>query len=140
MSTLTGTRINRYQILELLGIGGMGEVYRARDSELQRDVAIKFLPQAFANSPERLARFGQEARTASSLNHPNIITIHEVGAIPGGPPFIVMEYVQGHTLRAMLQEAPFPDGRSSTSPRSWPTAWARRTPRGSCIAISSPRM
>jgi eukaryotic-like serine/threonine-protein kinase len=108
MSTLTGTRISRYQILELLGIGGMGEVYRARDGELQRDVAIKFLPQAFANSPERLARFGQEARTASSLNHPNIITIHEVGAIPGGPPFIVMEYVEGHTLRALLQEAPFP--------------------------------
>jgi eukaryotic-like serine/threonine-protein kinase len=108
MSTLTGTRISRYQILELLGIGGMGEVYRARDGDLQRDVAIKFLPQAFASSPERLARFGQEARTASSLNHPNIITIHEIGAIPGGPPYIVMEYVEGHTLRTLLQEAPLP--------------------------------
>jgi eukaryotic-like serine/threonine-protein kinase len=108
MPTLTGTVISRYEILELLGIGGMGEVYRARDRDLDRDVAIKFLPQPFANSPERLARFGQEARTASSLNHPNIITIHEIGTVPGGPPYIVMEYVQGRTLRSVLHDAPLP--------------------------------
>jgi eukaryotic-like serine/threonine-protein kinase len=104
MSTLTGARISRYEILELLGSGGMGEVYRARDHDLHRDVAIKFLPQRFITDPTRLARFEQEARTASALNHPNIVTIHEIGVVPGTPPYIVMEYVQGQTLRAALHE------------------------------------
>ena len=103
-----GDAISRYEILELLGIGGWAKCTARAIGDLDRDVAIKFLPQPFANSPERLARFGQEARTASSLNHPNIITIHEIGTVPGGPPYIVMEYVQGHTLRALLQEAPSP--------------------------------
>jgi len=104
MSTLTGARIGRYEIFELLGSGGMGEVYRARDHDLHRDVAIKFLPQRFIADPMRLARFEQEARTASALNHPNIVTIHEIGVVPGTPPYIVMEYVQGQTLRAVLHE------------------------------------
>ena len=104
MSTLTGARISRYEILDLLGSGGMGEVYRARDHDLHRDVAIKFLPQRFISDPTRLARFEQEARTASALNHPNIVTIHEIGVVPGIPPYIVMEYVQGRTLRAVLHE------------------------------------
>ena len=104
MSTLIGARISRYEILELLGSGGMGEVYRARDHDLHRDVAIKFLPQRFATDPVRLARFEQEARTASALNHPNIVTIHEIGVVPGMSPYIVMEYVQGQTLRAALNE------------------------------------
>jgi tetratricopeptide (TPR) repeat protein len=104
MSTLIGARISRYEILELLGSGGMGEVYRARDHDLHRDVAIKFLPQRFATDPVRLARFEQEARTASALNHPNIVTIHEIGVVPGTSPYIVMEYVQGQTLRAALEE------------------------------------
>jgi eukaryotic-like serine/threonine-protein kinase len=108
MRSLTGTRFSRFEVLELLGAGGMGEVYRARDHDLHRDVAIKFLPERFASSPERLARFEQEARTASSLNHPNIITIHEIGVAPGIPPYIVMEFVEGRTLRAVLHEGRLP--------------------------------
>jgi Tfp pilus assembly protein PilF len=80
----------------------MGEVFRARDHDLHRDVAIKFLPERFASDPDRLARFAQEARTASSLNHPNIVTIHEIGRKEGRP-YIVMEYVDGETLRRVLQ-------------------------------------
>jgi Flp pilus assembly protein TadD/predicted Ser/Thr protein kinase/TolB-like protein len=108
MRSLTGTRFGRYEVLELLGAGGMGEVYRARDHDLHRDVAIKFLPERFASSPERLARFEQEARTASSLNHPNIITIHEIGVAPGIPPYIVMEFIEGRTLRAVLHAGRLP--------------------------------
>ena len=80
----------------------MGEVYRARDHDLHRDVAIKFLPERFASDPDRLARFAQEARAASSLNHPNIVTIHEIGQREGSP-YIVMEYVDGETLRRIIQ-------------------------------------
>jgi tetratricopeptide (TPR) repeat protein len=80
----------------------MGEVFRARDHDLHRDVAIKFLPERFASDPERLARFAQEARTASGLNHPNIVTIHEIGNREGRP-YIVMEYVDGETLRSAIQ-------------------------------------
>ena len=81
----------------------MGEVFRARDHDLHRDVAIKFLPEQFASDPERLARFAQEARTASALNHPNIVTIHEIGRAEGRP-YIVMECVQGETLRRTLSQ------------------------------------
>ena len=85
----------------------MGEVFRARDHDLHRDVAIKFLPEQFASDPDRLARFAQEARTASSLNHPNIVTIHEIGSRDGSP-YIVMEYVDGETLRRMIARGPLP--------------------------------
>ncbi|MCZ6751629.1 MAG: protein kinase, partial [Acidobacteria bacterium] len=74
--SLVGRQLGSHQILSLLGAGGMGEVYRARDSKLRREVAIKVLPEAFAKDPERLARFRQEARLLASLNHPNIATIH----------------------------------------------------------------
>jgi eukaryotic-like serine/threonine-protein kinase len=97
----SGTRFGRYELLEQIGAGGMGEVFRARDHDLHRDVAIKLLPEQFASDPDRLARFEQEARTASSLNHPNIVTIHEIGR-KDGRPYIVMEYVDGETLRHVL--------------------------------------
>ncbi len=100
-----GSRLGRYEIRERLGAGGMGEVYRARDRELQRDVAIKFLPDPLASAPDRLARFAAEARAASALNHPNILTVHDVGEISGRP-FIVMECVEGTTLRRLLQGRP----------------------------------
>ncbi len=94
-------RFSRFELVSRLGAGGMGDVWRAHDQELHRDVAVKFLPERFAADPVRLGRFAQEARAASSLNHPNIVTIHEVGQI-SGLPYIVMEVVDGQTLRALL--------------------------------------
>jgi serine/threonine protein kinase len=76
MSLSTGTRLGPYEIVALLGAGGMGEVYRARDTKLNREVALKVLPDSFANDPDRLARFAREAQTLASLNHPNIAHIH----------------------------------------------------------------
>jgi serine/threonine protein kinase len=83
MPPAVGTRFGRYELREALGAGGMGEVFRARDCDLQRDVAVKFLPARYTSDPERLARFAIEARAASSLNHPNIVTIHEIGETSG---------------------------------------------------------
>jgi serine/threonine-protein kinase len=103
MFPAAGARFGRYELLERLGAGGMGEVFRARDGDLNRDVAVKFLPGQFASDAGRLARFAQEARAASALNHPNIITVHEIGET-SGLPFIVMEYVDGQTLRQIIQD------------------------------------
>jgi serine/threonine-protein kinase len=94
-------RFSRFELVSRLGAGGMGDVWRARDLDLHRDVAIKFLPERFAVEPVRLGRFEQEARAASSLNHPNIVTIHEVGKT-SGVPYIVMELVDGRTLREIV--------------------------------------
>ena len=108
MPPVVGMRFGRYELLDKLGAGGMGEVYRARDLDLGRDVAVKFLPEPFAAIPDRLGRFAQEARAASSLNHPNIVTIHEVGET-AGLPFTVMELVDGATLRQLVRtEFPLP--------------------------------
>jgi serine/threonine-protein kinase len=102
LAATLGHRFGRYELREHIGSGGMGDVYRARDHDLHRDVAIKFLPERFASDASRLERFALEARTASSLNHPNIVTIHEIGQTEGRP-YIVMEYVDGITLRHLLQ-------------------------------------
>lgn len=102
MALLPGTRVGQYEIIAAIGAGGMGEVYRAHDTRLQRDVAIKVLPPAFAEDSERLARFEHEARTASSLNHPNILTIFEIAESASGR-HIVSELVVGETLRAKLR-------------------------------------
>ncbi len=101
----SGSRLGRYEIRERLGAGGMGEVYRARDTELPRDVAIKLLSDPFVTDPARLARFATEARAASALNHPNILTVHDVGE-SAGQPFIVMECVEGKTLREVIGRTP----------------------------------
>jgi predicted ATPase len=96
-----GVKLGRYEIIELLGAGGMGEVYRARDAQLDRVVAIKVLPAEFSADSDRLQRFAQEARSASALNHPNIVTIHELGQ-DGSTHYIAMELVEGKTLRELL--------------------------------------
>ncbi len=107
--SLTGQQIGHYRVERLLGAGGMGEVYLAHDAALQRPVAIKVLPVAFTRNDERVRRFKQEAQAASQLSHPNIITIHEIGAqtIQGETQhYIVTEYIAGQTLRERLKAAP----------------------------------
>jgi len=98
---MTGKTLAHYQMLEKLGAGGMGEVYRARDTKLGRDVAIKVLAEGFARDPERLARFEREARVLASLNHPNIAAIYGFERVDGVP-FLVLEYVPGETLKSPL--------------------------------------
>jgi tetratricopeptide (TPR) repeat protein len=100
----SGTMLGSYEIVEILGAGGMGEVYKAHDTKLKRDVAIKVLPAAFVNDPDRLSRFQREARMLASLNHPNIATIHgfEVPEQSGGTHYLVMELVPGQTLAERL--------------------------------------
>src|SRR6202034_250110 len=97
MTLTPGTKLGPYRILSLLGAGGMGEVYRARDTKLGRDVAIKVLPSAFVNDPEYLARFQREARMLAALNHPDIATIHGLEQ-SGDVHYLVMELVPGKTL------------------------------------------
>ena len=85
MSLANGTRLGPYEILSPIGAGGMGEVYKARDTRLGREVAVKVLPAEFAADPERLRRFEQEARAAAALNHPNILVLYDLGAHDGAP-------------------------------------------------------
>ena len=99
------TRIDNYEILAPLGSGGMGEVYRARDLRLNREVAIKVLPKSFASDPERLRRFELEARAAATLNHPNILSVHQMGTFEGAP-YMVTELLDGETLRERLRHGP----------------------------------
>jgi predicted ATPase/serine/threonine protein kinase len=103
----TGTKLGPYEIIELLGAGGMGEVYRARDVRLDRCVAIKILPPALSADSDRLRRFEQEARSASALNHPNIVIIYALG-LHDSTHYIAMELVQGKTLRELLAAGPLP--------------------------------
>ncbi len=105
MSLPTGTQLGPYEILALIGAGGMGEVYRARDPRIGREVAIKVLPAALASDADRLRRFEQEARTAGSLNHPNILVIHDIGTHAGAP-YVVSELLEGQTLRERLGDGP----------------------------------
>ncbi len=104
---LPGQHIGAYKIQALLGRGGMGVVYRARDERLRRDVAIKVLPASFAHDADRLRRFEQEAHATSALNHPNILTIYDIGAHEGAP-FIVAELLEGAELRAQLESGALP--------------------------------
>src|SRR5713101_7997475 len=103
MTISPGSRLGPYEIIAPLGAGGMGEVWRARDPRLGREIAIKVLPEELSSDRERLKRFENEARAASALNHPNIVTIHEIGEADGRA-FLVMERIEGQTLRELLLE------------------------------------
>ena len=108
MTLTPGTRIGPYEILSPIGAGGMGEVYKATDTRLQRIVAIKFLPPELTRDKSAKARFTQEARAASSLDHPNICTIHQIDETPDGQLFIVMSYYEGETLKERIASGPLP--------------------------------
>jgi len=101
MSLATGTQLGPYEIIALIGAGGMGEVYRARDTRLLRDVALKVLPESFTTDPDRLRRFEQEARAVAALNHPNIVSVYDVGNA-NGMHYIVSELLEGDTLRQFI--------------------------------------
>src|SRR5437899_584944 len=103
MAIIPGTRVGPYEVVAAIGAGGMGEVYRARDTRLNRDVAIKVLPDLFAFDPERLARFTREAQTLASLNHPNIGQIFGIEANA-----LVMELVDGDDLSVLIAHGPMP--------------------------------
>jgi WD40 repeat protein len=107
MPLTPGTRLGPYEVIVAIGAGGMGEVYRARDTRLGREVAVKVLPSSFSADRDRLRRFEQEARAAGALNHPNILAIHDIGTHAGAP-FIVSELLEGETLRQRLAESPVP--------------------------------
>src|SRR5216117_4074751 len=102
MTLVPGSRLGPYEILGQIGSGGMGEVYRARDTRLGREVAIKVLPAAFSQDADRLRRFEQEARAVGMLNHPNILIVHDIGTHEGAP-YIVSELLEGETLRDHLK-------------------------------------
>src|SRR5580658_5767692 len=102
MNLTPGTKLGPYEIVSLLGAGGMGEVYRARDSRLKREVAIKVLPQALFLDADRLRRFEQEALATAALNHPNILAVFDIGTSEGSP-YVVSELLEGETLRDRLR-------------------------------------
>jgi len=111
MPLAPGTKLGPYEILAPIGAGGMGEVYRAKDTRLGRDVALKILPESFAREPDRLRRFEQEARAVAALNHPNILAIHDIGQ-HNGTPFLVSELLEGESLRAALDRGPLPQRKT----------------------------
>ena len=104
---MIGTSLNQYQITARVGAGGMGEVFRARDTRLNRDVAVKVLPKDFVADADRLRRFEQEAKTLAALNHPNVLTIHDAG-VHEGAPYLVSELLEGKTLREEMNGGALP--------------------------------
>jgi serine/threonine protein kinase len=105
MPLTSGTRLGPYEVISSAGAGGMGEVYRGRDTRLDRTVAIKILPEHLASNPEAKQRFDREARAISSLNHPNICTLYDVGH-QDGIDYLVMEFLEGQTLAERLMKGP----------------------------------
>ena len=106
MALTSGTKLGPYEIQSSIGAGGMGEVYRAHDSRLERTVAVKFLPTSFSADRDRLQRFAQEARAAAALNHPGILSIFDIGDDQQGAPYVVSELLEGETLRDRLRSGP----------------------------------
>jgi len=139
MGLAAGTAVGPYEILAPIDAGGRGEVYRARDPRIGREVAVKILPGAASGEPERQRRFEQEARAAGALNHPNVLAVYDIGA-HAGVSYIVSELLTGETLRRRIGGT-----ARCRFARRWTTGcrslagWPRRTRRGSCTATSSPR-
>src|ERR1700737_4856410 len=135
MSLAVGTRLGPYEILAPLGAGAMGEVHRARDSKLKRDVAIKVLPQSLSADPEALARFEREALAVAALSHPNILSIFDFGN-QDGIAYAVMELLEGETLRAFRKAF---SSRQRRAPHPTPARLARRCPTAPETHPSAPR-
>jgi serine/threonine protein kinase len=127
--SLEGQSISHYRIISLLGKGGMGEVYRARDTRLDREVAVKVLPVEFSRDPDRLRRFEQEALATSALNHPNILTIYDIGSHEGAP-YIIAELLEGEELRAVLKRGAIPLSRAMDYAQQIATGLAAAHSRG----------
>ncbi|TDI46073.1 MAG: hypothetical protein E2P02_05940 [Acidobacteria bacterium] len=138
MTLSAGTRLGHYEILEPIGAGGVGEVFRARDTKLKRDVAIKVLPEAFARDEQRMKRFAREAEVLASLNHPNIEAIYGLEE-SDGITALVLELVEGPTLAERIAQGPIPLEEALPSPGKWPRLWRRRTSGASSTATASPR-
>ena len=130
MTLQPGTRLGPYEVLSPLGAGGMGEVWKAKDSRLDRFVAIKVLPEHLAAHPDALARFEREAKAVAALNHPNITAIHDLGQ-EGATRYAVMELLEASPCAPASPAAPWRRGRPRSWPSRWRTAWRRLTPRGS---------
>src|SRR5882757_1617798 len=104
---MIGTSLHQYRITASIGVGGMGEVFRARDTRLNRDVAVKVLPKEFVADADRLRRFEQEAKTLAALNHPNVLTVFDAG-VHEGAPYLVSELLEGKTLREEMNGSALP--------------------------------
>ena len=134
MSLVPGARLGPYEILAAIGAGGMGEVYRARDTHLKREVAVKVLPDAFAQDPDRLARFQREAELLANLNHPHIAQIYGLERSAGATA-LVMELVEGATLAARIAQGAMPVDEVLPLPGRLPKHLKLLTNAASCIAI-----
>src|SRR5260370_1845680 len=121
MNLASSTNLGPYDIVSLLGAGGMGEVYRARDSRLKREVAIKVLPQALSADADRLRRFEQEALATAALNHPNILAVFDIGTYESSP-YVVSELLEGGTLRDRLRGGSIPTPNALNYPFQIPHA------------------
>ena len=133
MALVPGKKLGPYEIVALLGAGGMGEVYRARDTRLQRTVAIKILPAHLSSDPELHARFEQEAKAISGLQHPNICVVHDVGS-QDGIDFMVMEHVAGKTLDKLIPSGVWKRTSRPSMPYKLQRLWRVHMPPASCTA------
>ena len=134
MTLASGTRLGPYEILAAIGAGGMGEVYRARDERLKRDVAVKVLPASYSQDKDRLRRFEQEAQAAGGLNHPNIMAVHDLGTHEGAP-YIVTELLEGRPCGRGWRAGRSRCARRRTTRSRLRRASRRRTRRGSFTGI-----